>query len=145
MSVEMWNCHSWPLDVGKNLSGYFISNLVLVTSCDTTRGVHLPLVSICALVSMYSYKLTISKWGLIDDIDQWRVHSFYWQFHAGGSICLLYICIVLEIAILDHQLSVTMWNCHSWPLHVSSNINCHCWPLDVSSNEKLAFMTTRCL
>ena len=49
--------------MGNNLSGYFISNLVLVTSCDTTRGVHLPLVSICALVSIYSYKLTVSNGG----------------------------------------------------------------------------------
>ena len=49
--------------MGNNLSGYFISNLVLVTSCDTTRGVHLPLVSICALVSIYFYKLTVSNGG----------------------------------------------------------------------------------
>ena len=58
-------------------------------------------------------------------------------------------------------MSVAMWNCHSWPLEVSSNVewpfltarckqqcaiaivdhqmsiamwNCHSWPLDVSSN-----------
>ena len=43
--------------------GTVISNLVLVTSCDTTRGVHLLLVSICALVSIYSYKLTVSNGG----------------------------------------------------------------------------------
>ena len=24
------------------------------------------------------------KWGLIDDIDQQRVHPFHWQFQMGG-------------------------------------------------------------
>ena len=28
MSVDMWNCHSWPLDVSNNLSEYFMSNSV---------------------------------------------------------------------------------------------------------------------
>ena len=31
MSVEMWNCHSWPLDVSNNISGDCISNLVFLT------------------------------------------------------------------------------------------------------------------
>ena len=25
------------------------------------------------------------EWGLIDDIDQQRVHSFHWQFQMGGG------------------------------------------------------------
>ena len=68
-------------------------------------------------------------------------------------------------------MSEAVWNCHSGPLHVSSNVklpflttrcqyqceiaildhymsvtmwNCHSWPLDVSSNVKLPFLTTRC-
>ena len=28
MSVDMWNCHSWPLDISNNLSEYFMSNSV---------------------------------------------------------------------------------------------------------------------
>ena len=28
MSVDMWNCHSWPLDVSNNLSEYFMSSSV---------------------------------------------------------------------------------------------------------------------
>ena len=32
---------------------------------------------------------------------------------------------------IDHQMSVAIWNCHSWPLHVGSNV-------------KLPFLTTTC-
>ena len=46
---------------------------------------------------------------------------FIWQFLEGK----LWNCH------FDHQMSVAMWNCHSWPLHVSSNV-------------KLPFLTTRC-
>ena len=68
-------------------------------------------------------------------------------------------------------MSVAMWNCHCWPLDVSSNVklpflstrcqyqceiaildhymsvsmwNCHCWPLHVSSSVKLPVFRTRC-
>ena len=38
-------------------------------------------------VSVWLHLCTSSdcfEWGLIDDIDQQRVHSFYWQFQMGG-------------------------------------------------------------
>ena len=74
-------------------------------------------------------------------------------------------------AILDHYMWEAMWNCHSWPLHVSGHIklsflttkclytcaiailghkmsvdiwNCHPWPLDDSRHVKILFWTTRC-
>ena len=53
------------------------------------------------------------------------------QLTMGVSICLLYICIVLEIAILDHLMSVAMWNCHSWPPVVCNYV-------------KLPFLTSKC-
>ena len=52
------------------------------------------------------------------------------QLTMGVSICLLYICIVLEIAIsLDVR---HMWNCHSLDLQLSVQY------------VKLPFLTTKC-
>ena len=97
MSVAMSDCHSWPLDVSNNLSGYFISNSVVVTSCVITGQVHLPL-------------------ALTDNIEQWRVHSVLCQFQLGGPsafsiymfiyalvfpyIFLLVVCF--KCALIDH-------------------------------------------
>ena len=120
----MSDCHSWPIDVSNNLSGYFISNLILVTSCDSTGGViclwlswttlnsdeftlcsgsfdwgvHLPLVSICflcALVFPYIFLLVDHfEWALIGAIEKHRVDSVLWQFQMGGPFALVYICAI---------------------------------------------------
>ena len=116
MSVAMSDCHSWPLDVSNNLSGYFISNSVVVTSCVITGQVHLPLalsdnieqwrvhsvlcqfqlggpsafgiyMFIYALVFPYIFLLVVCfKCALIDHIEQQRVHSVLWQFQMGGIL-----------------------------------------------------------
>ena len=78
MSVAMWNSHSWPLDVSNNLSGYCISNLVLVSAF----GIYM---CIYALVFPYIFLLVdCFKWAVIGDIEQWRVHSVLWQFQMEG-------------------------------------------------------------
>ena len=80
MSVEMWNCHSWPLDVSNNISGDCISNLVLVS----TFGMYM---CIYALVIPYIFLLVdCFEWALIGDIEQERFHSVLWQFWMGVSI-----------------------------------------------------------
>ena len=78
MSVAIWNCHSWPLDGSNNLSGYCISNLVLVSAF----GIYM---CIYALVFPYIFLLVdCFKWALIGDIEKWRVHSVLWQFGMSG-------------------------------------------------------------
>ena len=74
----MWNCHSWPMDVSNNLSGYCISNLVLVSAF----GIYM---CIYALVFPYNFLLVdCFKWALIGHIEKQRVHSVLWQFWMGG-------------------------------------------------------------
>ena len=129
MSVAMWNCQSWELDVttggeyvtaylgtsyhisslshyltsyggyiwqpiwvlhltsdlghfiwqvvggrSDSLSGYFISHLILVTSGDKLWGVYL---------STFIWELDCFEWTLIDNIDQWELSSWHWQFCMG--------------------------------------------------------------
>ena len=72
----MSDCHSWPLDVSNNLSGYFISNLVLVTSCVSMGGF------IClwlSLTTLNSEEFTLCS------------GSFNW----GGSICFWYLYVYI--------------------------------------------------
>ena len=45
-----------------------------------------------------------------------------------------------EISTVDHQMSVAMWNFHSSPPDVSSNVKFYSWPLDVSSNVKIVIL-----
>ena len=63
--------------------------------------------------------------------------------HLEGVDQLADLRIDLPIAILDHKMSVAMWNCHCWPLDVSAGVclNCHSWPIGVSSqgSVKLPF------
>ena len=76
----MWNCHFWPLDVSNNLSGYCISNLVLVSAF----GIYM---CIYALVFPYIFLLVdCFEWALFGHIEQQRVCSVLWQFWMGGSI-----------------------------------------------------------
>ena len=92
MSVDMWNCHSWPLDVSNNLSEYFMSSSVpmhfafgyheehwtvkrsLCALAVLNRGVHLPLVStcvLCALVFPYIFLLNSGEITLVYDHVNW--------------------------------------------------------------------------
>ena len=99
----MSDCHSSPLDVSYNLSGYFISNLVLVTSCVSTGG-SICLLYICFciiwdLASKHWFSVPVWKASLLDrwggSICLWlslttlnseEFNSVLWQFQLGGSI-----------------------------------------------------------
>ena len=87
MSVEMWNCHSSPLDVSNNLSGYCISNLVLVSAFGICMCIY-------ALVFPYIFLLVdCFKWALIGHIEKCRVHSVLWQFQMEEGDISFYILI----------------------------------------------------
>ena len=69
------------------------------------QGVHLPLVSICALVSMYSYKLTVSNGGgghlaLVSICALVSIYSYKLTVSNGGGVSFgfgIYMCIGLYI------------------------------------------------
>ena len=107
MSVAMCNCHCWPLDVSNYLSGYFIWNLVLVTSCVSMGGSsachshrqHWTVKSsLCALAVLtrgaiclwylYIYICTgISLYFLISWL--FWMGSHWWHWKAKSSLCAL--------------------------------------------------------
>ena len=91
MSVEMWNCHSSPLDVSNNLSGYCISNLVLVSAFGICMCIYvLVFPDIFLLVDCFN-------WALIGHIEKSRVHSVLWQFQMGeGDISFPYIFLLVD-------------------------------------------------
>ena len=123
MSVEMWNCHSWPLHVSSK------EKLPCLTIRCQYRG--------CISESEHfiwkfgsQCELHLKLGGISDSLSQnciWKLEltshlgHFIWQF-LGGKFWNCHF---------DHYMSVAMWNCHSWPLHVSSNV-------------KLPFLTTTC-
>ena len=100
-SIYSFDSFKWK--EGGHLPLVSICALVSIYSYKLTvsngRGGHLPLVSICALVSIYSYKLTILN-GVSLMTYGGRVHSFHWQFSNGGSICLWYLCVHWSLYIL---------------------------------------------
>ena len=100
MSVDMWNCHSWPLDVSNNLSGYFMSNSVLVTSCSCGGAFFsLPVSKACLLYRGGSICLWLS-WTTLnsEEVTLWS-GRFDW-----GAICLwylyVYICTGISLYLL---------------------------------------------
>ena len=124
--------------ISDSLSGYFISHLILVTFIW-----QLPAGCWGRLHLTWLYN---ANWMLTNLIIQKKkeILNFSWRIQNDCQIHpIIYIpwCIWrvdlpedlgvdLLIAILDHLMSVAMWNCHSW------------W-LDISSNVKLPFLMTR--
>ena len=67
-------------------------------------GVHLPLVSMCALVSIYSYNLTVSNGGgghlplvsICALVSIYLIYMFKWE---RGVICLWYLYVQWSLYI----------------------------------------------
>ena len=101
MSVEMWNCHSWPLDVSNNLSGSCISNLVLASAFGICMCIY-------ALVFPYIFLLVdCFEWALIGHIEKCRVHSALAVSNGGSIISFTFPYIFLlvdcfEWALIGH-------------------------------------------
>ena len=169
VKLAMWNCRSWPPDVINNLSVYFISNLVLVTSCVSTGGRSICLLYIYALyliLEWHWFGVPVCKAAILENWGGWGgvylpyiyMYCMIYKWHSFGvpvckasmfarlgglSASYIYVLywiykwhwfgvLVCKASMLNRQEgSVAKWNCHSWPL-------------DVSSNVKLPFLTTKC-
>ena len=132
----MWNCHSWPLDAttrgrstsrsatwSANMSSHSrnVKLLFLTTRCHYCRYAN------CS-ANMSSNSRNVKLPFLTTRCHHWGVD------------------LPLDLPIW--ALTVEMWNCHSWPLDVttggsrsasrSANMSSH------SRNAKLLFLTTRC-
>ena len=122
MSVTMWNCHCWPLDVSNNLSVYFISNLVLVSACVNWRGSSAfgIYIFIYWYFLIFSYKLTVSN-GL--SLMVWKCvavtfssRSFKWgggegrgRTSAFGIYIFIYILVFSYKLMVSNGFSLTVW------------------------------------
>ena len=128
MSVGMWNCHSWPLDV----SSMWIIWLFWIGS----HYIHSSANQWSAVTGSFQWgvhHLTVSNGlSLQTFISWWSSHLCSIDWASISSISAKFsIAVFKALTIFDYEMSVAMWNCHSWPL-------------DVSSNVKLSFLTTRC-
>ena len=89
MSVDIWNCHPWPLD-------------------DSRCRCKIHLVTFLYIFLL----LDCFQWDLIHCIEKWRVHSELWQFQLGGvhlplvSTCFLYVLVFPYLTVSNgHSLT----------------------------------------
>ena len=112
MLVDMWNCHSSPLDVSNNLSGYCISNLVLVSASCICMCIY-------ALIFPYIFLLVdCFKWALIGHIEKCRVHSVLWQFQMGGGSIISFFTFPYIFLLVD---------CFKWALIEKQRVHSVLW------------------
>ena len=78
--------------------------MVLVTSCDSSGGVHLPLVSICTLVSIYKYRCAIAQDLAVKLIGCSGRESIYAQIAWGVHLHLVSVCAL--VSIYSYKLTV---------------------------------------
>ena len=133
MSVLMWNCHSWPLHVSRNVKLPF-----LTTTCQYQSE-----------IAMLDNQMSVQ--GVYIWI--WTLHLKIWvsvwtSFETGGVYLTAYLRTASE-NLNSHLILVTssdnFWGGNSelpWPPDVIAMWNCHSGPLHVSSNVKLPFLTT---
>ena len=135
MSVAMWNCQSWELNVSTR--GYIWQPF---------WGLHLTsdlghfiwqvgrynwlLIWVLHLTSHLGHFIW-QMWGYI--WLSWTLHLEPWPAKMCLNNNIAYNIwkiwgLMIEISV---AMSVAMWNCHSWPLEVSSSV-------------KLLMLTTRC-
>ena len=145
MSVAMWNCHSWPLDVSNDVKLLGFQPL----GCQFVTLSFLRVMYEIAFLTtrLYNVKLLFLTTRL--SVMMWNCHSWPRDVKQWAPITIPenYMCMLhLKLYICwPARCQLAMWNCHSWPLDVSNAMwNGHSWPLDVSSNVKLPFLTTRC-
>ena len=178
MSVAVWNCQSWELNV--STGGIYLTAYLGTSS----KNFDSYLILVMSSVKFWSWGVGYI-WQLIwvPHLKIWT-HMWSWSLHLtryGGYIWQL--IWVLHLKIWTHISSWLLhltsyggyiwpsWALHlkSWPAKMSCNNNityytwqiwaliveisviitvamweCHSWPLDVSSNVKLPFLTTRC-
>ena len=150
MSVVMWNCHAWQLDV--STGGVYLNlntsseNLGLsVNFIWNWRGISDSLSRNCN----WKFELT-SHLGHFT----WQVSGGYiwiWTLHLKIWIS---VCTSFETegGISDSSFGYCIWKFELtshlghfiWQFLWGELWNCHSWPVDVSSNVKLPFLTTRC-
>ena len=137
--ASLENLMSAPGGLSDSLSGYFTQKFWLISDlghfiCQVPGGYIWQLIWVPHLkiwTHIWSWSLHPTNYGGISDL----VEHFIWKWLAKMSFnnnISYYIWQMLALIVeISVAMSVTMWNCHSWPV-------------DVSSNVKLPFLTSRC-
>ena len=142
---EFWLIWSWSLHLTSSRGVYLTaylgtssenlnSHLILVTSSDKLWGVYLTAylgTSSEIWTHILSWSLHLTSYGGYI-WPKWALHLTTWPAKMSFNNITYYNwqMLALIVEILE-AMSVAMWNCHSWPV-------------DVSSNVKLPFLTSRC-
>ena len=127
----------WPLHLKYELRYDFCVHFILVTSSDNFGGegksysLSAYLIWKFWLISNLGYFIWQDIGGYI--WPSWALYLKTWPAKMSFNNNITYYTWQIWVLIIEISvaMSVAMWNCHSWPL-------------DVSSNVKLPFLTTRC-
>ena len=139
MSVEMWNCHSWPLDVSRNVKLPLLTTICLLY------------IYICIVEDLAIKLICCSKDGGVypsfsvnDNIEQWRDHSILCQCWRGGisafecqwqhwtvkrSLCPLlvltggYICLWVSMTTLNSEEITLSSDSVEWGVYLPLSLN----------------------
>ena len=101
LTIEMWNCYSWPLGASTG-GGRSATSSANMTS--NSRIVKLPFLMVVDL------PLHLPIWDLTAEM--WNHHS--WPLHATTR------GLDLPLHLPIWAPTVEMWNCHSWPLDATT-------------------------
>ena len=106
LTVEMWNCHSWPLDVttGGSRSATWSANM-----SSHSRNVKLLfLTTRCHYCRSANWSANMSSNSRNVKLPFLTTRCHYWG-------------VDLSLDLPIRALKVAMWNCHSWPLDASTS------------------------
>ena len=124
MSVEMWNCHFWPLSASyiymhcsrcSNETDLLLERpggyIIRCTWCHTDILLYLPISWGVTLTFLYIFLLLdCFTFALIDCIEKQRAHSELWQFQLGEVYCKMYLVSHWHFIISPYSLRVSHWH-----------------------------------
>ena len=150
MSVDIWNCHSWPLDDSRHVKilfwttrckypvktdffSYLFLVSVYISAVLPGRAEIWEMLTVVVVGGVYHKIHLVTflyifllvdcfKWALIDCIEKQRVHSELCQFQSGGVYCKIHLVTFLYIFLLV--------DCFKWALidHIEKRrVHCVLW------------------
>ena len=119
LTVEMWNCHSWPLDV-------------------TTRGVDLPIWALTLDLPIWALMVRNVKLPFLNTrCHYWGGRSATWSANMSSNSRNVKLPFLTNRCLLTREVDLPLWaltlDLPIWALTFKKMWNCHSWPLDVTT------------
>ena len=163
VTIEIWNCHSWPLLEGGRSASWsaYVTLTIAIWNChcwplDASTGGGRS-ASWSAYVTCNNSNLKLPA--LATRCLYWRGRSASWSAYMTcnnsnlklpflATRCLYWRGVDLPVDLPIWPVTIAIWNCHSWPLDASTwgGGRSASWSAYVTcnnSNLKLPFLATR--